>query len=123
VIQLNSDGTYTYTLTTPANTTPHANDGANTVTETFTYQATDSQGSVVTSTIVVNIVDDVPKANADTASVTEGGVVTGNVLANDVGGADGPAAGGGVVGVRLARTPRPRSWAGSTARSTAPTAT
>ena len=100
VIQLNSDGTYTYTLTTPANTTPHGNDGANTVTETFTYQATDSQGSVVTSTIVVNIVDDVPKANADTASVTEGGVVTGNVLANDVGGADGPAAGGGVVGVR-----------------------
>ena len=100
VIQLNSDGTYTYTLTTPANTTPHANDGANTVTETFTYQATDSQGSVVTSTIVVNIVDDVPKANADTASVTEGGVVTGNVLANDVGGADGPDAGGGVVGVR-----------------------
>ena len=55
---------------------------------------------MVTSTIVVNIVDDVPKANADTASVTEGGVVTGNVLANDVGGADGPAAGGGVVGVR-----------------------
>ena len=100
VIQLNSDGTYTYTLTTPANTTPHGDDGANTVTETFTYQATDSQGSVVTSTIVVNIVDDVPKANADTASVTEGGVVTGNVLANDVGGADGPAVGGGVVGVR-----------------------
>ncbi|WP_448647330.1 retention module-containing protein [Pseudomonas mohnii] len=100
LIQLNSDGTYTYTLTTPANTTPHANDGANTVTETFTYQATDSLGNVVTSTIVVNIVDDVPKANADTASVTEGGVVTGNVLANDVGGADGPAAGGGVVGVR-----------------------
>ena len=100
LIQLNSDGTYTYTLTTPANTTPHANDGANTVTETFTYQATDSLGNVVTSTIVVNIVDDVPKANADTASVAEGGVVTGNVLANDVGGADGPAAGGGVVGVR-----------------------
>jgi hypothetical protein len=72
--------------------------------------------------IDVNIVDDVPKANADTASVTEGGVVTGNVLAND-GGADGPAAGGGVVGVRAGSTPRPRSWAGSTARSTAPTAT
>ena len=55
---------------------------------------------MVTSTIVVNIVDDVPKANADTASVGEGGDVTGNVLANDDGGADGPAAGGGVVGVR-----------------------
>jgi hypothetical protein len=78
---------------------------------------------VVTSTIVVNIVDDVPKANADTASVTEGGVVTGNVLANDVGGADGPAAGGGVVGVRAGSDTSTRSWVASTARSTAPTVT
>jgi VCBS repeat-containing protein len=100
LIQLNPDGTYTYTLTNPAHTTPQANDGPNTVTETFTYHATDSLGNVATSTIVVNIVDDVPKANADVASVGEGGVITGNVLANDVGGADGPAVGGGVVGVR-----------------------
>ncbi|KAB0506502.1 beta strand repeat-containing protein, partial [Pseudomonas moorei] len=100
LIQLNPDGTYTYTLTNPAHTTPQANDGPNTVTETFTYHATDSLGNVATSTIVVNIVDDVPKANADVASVGEGGIITGNVLANDVGGADGPAAGGGVVGVR-----------------------
>ncbi|MGY3176042.1 VCBS repeat-containing protein, partial [Pseudomonas sp. TE12234] len=100
LIQLNPDGTYTYTLTNPAHTTPQANDGPNTVTETFTYHATDSLGNVATSTIVVNIVDDVPKANADVASVGEGGIITGNVLANDVGGADGPAVGGGVVGVR-----------------------
>ncbi|MBD9438931.1 retention module-containing protein [Pseudomonas sp. PDM04] len=99
-ILLNPDGTYTYTLTSPAGTTPQADNGTNTVTETFTYQATDWIGNKVTSTIVVNIVDDVPKAHADNASVGEGGIIQGNVLANDVAGADGLAAGGGVVGVR-----------------------
>ncbi|QJP94458.1 retention module-containing protein [Pseudomonas fluorescens] len=99
-IVLNPNGTYTYTLTSPASTTPHADDGANTLTETFTYQATDSLGNVVTSTIVVNIVDDVPKAindsNASTASETQL-TLNGNVLTNDVQGADvvatGPNAG------------------------------
>ncbi|MCU1759557.1 retention module-containing protein [Pseudomonas sp. 14P_8.1_Bac3] len=99
-ILINADGTYTYTLTSPAGTTPHANDGANTVTETFTYSATDAVGNTVTSTIVVNIVDDVPKAVHDVASVAEGGIISGNVLLNDIAGADGLAAGGGVVGVR-----------------------
>ncbi|WP_428689167.1 Ig-like domain-containing protein, partial [Rhodococcus rhodochrous] len=90
-IHLNADGTYTYTLTSPASTTPHANDGANTLTETFTYHATDSLGNVVTSNIVVNIVDDVPKAVDDTnAGVASTGNLTleGNVLTNDVQGAD-----------------------------------
>ncbi|UFQ01751.1 retention module-containing protein [Pseudomonas fitomaticsae] len=99
-IVLNPNGTYTYTLTSPASTTPHADDGANTLTETFTYQATDSLGNVVTSTLVVNIVDDVPKAindsNASTASETQL-TLNGNVLTNDVQGADlvatGPNAG------------------------------
>ncbi|MDR8368301.1 Ig-like domain-containing protein, partial [Pseudomonas sp. JL3] len=54
----------------------------------------------VTSTIVINIVDDVPTAHADAVSVAEGGTVSGNVLGNDVIGADGPASGGAVVGVR-----------------------
>ena len=40
----------------PATTTPHADDGANILTESFTYQATDSLGNIVTSTIVVSIV-------------------------------------------------------------------
>ncbi|VVO25380.1 hypothetical protein PS712_04575 [Pseudomonas fluorescens] len=96
-IVLNPNGTYTYTLTSPASTSPNANDGPNVTHETFTYQATDSLGNVVTSTIVVNIVDDVPTAKADTASVTEGGTVSGNVLDNDIGGADGL---GAVIGVR-----------------------
>jgi len=99
-ILINPDGTYTYTLTSPADTAPHANDGANTVSETFTYQVTDSQGNTVTSTLTVNIVDDVPTAHADKAWVGEGGIISGNVLDNDVSGADGYAAGGGVVGVR-----------------------
>ncbi|QKV65769.1 retention module-containing protein [Pseudomonas sp. 43A] len=90
-IVLNPNGTYTYTLTSPASTTPHADDGANTLSETFTYQATDSLGNIVTSTIVVSIVDDVPKAvndsNANTASETQL-TLTGNVLTNDVQGAD-----------------------------------
>jgi VCBS repeat-containing protein len=99
-ILLNPDGTYTYTLTSAPTTMPHANDGPNTLSESFTYQATDPLGNSVTSTIVINIVDDVPTAHADAVSVAEGGTVSGNVLGNDVLGADGPASGGAVVGVR-----------------------
>ncbi|AEV61535.1 retention module-containing protein [Pseudomonas ogarae] len=95
-LSLQPDGSYTYTLTSPATTTPHANDGPNVLSESFTYQATDSLGNTVTSTIVIDIVDDVPNAHADFASVVEGGTVNGNVLDNDVLGADG----GMVVGVR-----------------------
>ncbi|ROM71387.1 type I secretion target [Pseudomonas brassicacearum] len=93
---LHPDGSYTYTLTSPATTAPHANDGPNVLNESFTYQATDSLGNSVTNTIVINIVDDVPKAHCDSASVVEGGTVNGNVLDNDVLGADG----GAVIGVR-----------------------
>jgi VCBS repeat-containing protein len=93
---LNPDGSYTYTLTSPATTTPAANDGPNELSESFTYQATDSLGNTVTSTIVITIVDDVPKTHCDTAAVVEGGTVSGNVLHNDVLGADG----GTVIGVR-----------------------
>ncbi|WP_348529662.1 beta strand repeat-containing protein [Pseudomonas fluorescens] len=95
-LSLQPDGSYTYTLTSPATTTPHANDGPNVLSESFTYQATDSLGNTVTSTIVIEIVDDVPKAHCDFASVVEGGTVNGNVLDNDVLGADG----GAVIGVR-----------------------
>ncbi|WP_260955505.1 retention module-containing protein [Pseudomonas citri] len=95
-LSLHPDGSYTYTLTSPATTTPHANDGSNVVSESFTYQATDSLGNTATSTIVINIVDDTPTAYCDSASVVEGGTVSGNVLDNDVLGADG----GAVIGVR-----------------------
>ena len=99
-IQLNADGSYTYTLTSPANSPTHANDGANTVTETFTYQVRDSLGNSTTSTIVISIVDDVPTANSDYVSVGKGDVVRGNVMLNDVVGADTRSDGQYVVGVR-----------------------
>ena len=105
-IQINSDGTYIYTLTKPYDTSPDADNGTNTEDnrDSFTYQATDANGNAVQGTIVVDITDDIPKANADTNTVTEGGVVAGNVLTDgtdDVFGADGPTVpAGGVVGVK-----------------------
>ncbi len=99
-LQLNSNGSYTYTLTSPADSPVHQNDGANNVTETFTYEVKDSLGNSTTSTIVITIVDDVPKAYSDFANVYEGGTVSDNVLVNDVTGADVRADGAYVVGVR-----------------------
>jgi VCBS repeat-containing protein len=99
-ILLNADGSYTYTLTSAPNSPTHANDGANVVSESFTYQVKDSLGNTTTSTIVINIVDDVPQAHCDYADVSQGGSVSGNVLANDVIGADVRADGQYVVGVR-----------------------
>ncbi|MCM2330428.1 MAG: VCBS domain-containing protein, partial [Pseudomonas sagittaria] len=105
-IQINADGSYTYTLTKPF-TSGGTNDGANveTAADTFTYRVTDGNGNTLTGTIRIDIVDDVPTAHANIDAVIEGDVVSGNVLTDGVGdvfGADGPAAGGGVVGVRAA---------------------
>ncbi|QVW24814.1 retention module-containing protein [Pseudomonas hormoni] len=90
--------TYSYTLNYDSDH-PNAG-GANSISENFDVVATDTDGSTATGQINVNIVDDTPNANPDATSVTEGGVVSGNVLWNDVAGADGPLLGGGVVGVR-----------------------
>ncbi|WP_449441071.1 retention module-containing protein [Pseudomonas migulae] len=89
---------YSYTLNYDSDH-PNAG-GANSISENFDVVATDTDGSTATGQINVNIVDDTPDANPDATSVTEGGVVSGNVLWNDVAGADGPLLGGGVVGVR-----------------------
>ncbi|PIK76525.1 retention module-containing protein [Pseudomonas sp. 382] len=99
-LHLNADGSYTYTLTSPANSPTHANDGANTVTESFTYQVQDAYGHSATSTIVISIVDDVPQAHCDFVSVYKGDEVRGNVMYNDVVGADVRSDGNYVVGVR-----------------------
>lgn len=91
-LTLNPDGTYSYTLTSPIDGVT-ANNGTNTVLagDSFTYQVTDANGNTATSTITVNVVDDVPMAVGDLAqSVVEGGAaIGGNVLANDIQGADG----------------------------------
>ena len=45
-----------------ANHDHHEHSGANLITETFNYKVTDALGNSTTSSIVVNIVDDVPQA-------------------------------------------------------------
>ncbi|WP_143501863.1 retention module-containing protein, partial [Pseudomonas sp. Irchel 3E13] len=81
--------TYSYTL---LDNEAHPNaGGTNSLTESFSVIATDTDGSSTSGSIDVNIVDDVPTAVADTnASVaTEvATVLTGNVLTNDIQGAD-----------------------------------
>ena len=103
-IQINSDGSYTYTLTKPYDTDPAANNGANEEEnrDSFTYKVTDANGNTTTGTIYVDIVDDTPTAYADSGSVNEGATLTkdaaSGVLSNDEDGADGFAA-SAVVGV------------------------
>jgi len=96
-LTLNPDGTYSYTLTSPVDSQPDANDGTNIegAVETFTYQATDANDNVFEGTIRVNVIDDVPTAVADVDSVSDGGplVADGNVLTasggSDANGTDG----------------------------------
>ncbi|MBJ9978282.1 type I secretion C-terminal target domain-containing protein [Pseudomonas sp. S75] len=99
-VQLNADGSYIYTLTSAPKSPDNLNDGANRLTESFTYVVKDSLGNSTTGTLLVTIVDDVPKAHCDRVSVVEGGVVSGNVLDNDIIGADVRADGHYVIGVR-----------------------
>ncbi|WP_206517955.1 VCBS domain-containing protein, partial [Mesorhizobium sp. M7A.F.Ca.CA.002.06.1.1] len=87
---------YQYTLTSPTTDVP-----AVTETDSFSLTVSDGTSSSAPAAIVIDIVDDIPTAHADTNSVVEGGIVLGNVLSDgtdDVFGADGAAAGGGVVG-------------------------
>ena len=109
-----ADGTYTYTLTSPFDTTP---DSTTTAAQTeqdkdsFSYTVTDAHGNTATGTILVDIIDDVPKAVADSGNVAEGSLLTvaaSGVLGNDVAGADGFTAGAGLSGFgRRAATRRP----------------
>ncbi|MFJ2714845.1 retention module-containing protein [Pseudomonas sp. NPDC087346] len=92
-IQLNADGTYTYTLTSAPKTSPSANDGANTLSESFTYKATDALGNTTTSTIVVNIVDDVPKAVASDRSVAAVEIDSNILIVLDISGSMADASG------------------------------
>ena len=106
-IQVNTNGSYVYTLTSPFDTTPDANNGTNTVNvaESFTYRVTDADGNTATGTININIVDDVPTATVDIGNVNEGALLTvaaSGVLSNDVAGADGFTAGATIDGVRAA---------------------
>ena len=90
-IVMDASGNWTYTLSGSA-THPTA-EGENTLTDTFTYTVTDSDGSTDSNTIVITIVDDIPSANDDIGVSTEQGTTTvidvNGVLGNDTLGADG----------------------------------
>uniref|UniRef100_UPI00065E3E65 beta strand repeat-containing protein n=1 Tax=Nitratireductor soli TaxID=1670619 RepID=UPI00065E3E65 len=103
-IQVNSDGSYTYTLS--KNYLDGLADDATTTingVESFTYVATDDHGNTVTGTITIDVVDDVPTAVADSGGpIIEGSTLNvdaaSGVLANDTEGADGAT----IQGVRAA---------------------
>ncbi|MDR0276927.1 MAG: retention module-containing protein, partial [Paucimonas sp.] len=97
-------GVVSYSYTLLENEAHPSAGGANSLTESFTVTATDTDGSSSTGSLDVNIVDDTPTAVADTngSVATEAAtVLTGNVLTNDVQGADrvvGPITAGTFVG-------------------------
>ncbi|MEO5809616.1 MAG: VCBS domain-containing protein, partial [Sphingomicrobium sp.] len=98
LFKLNSDGTYTYTLTSPVTSSPAANDGTTVPTnghETITYTATDANGNTVSGTVTINIQDDVPTAvsalslsMADAVGSASAYLDTDHIVANNMG-ADG----------------------------------
>ncbi|KHL71338.1 hypothetical protein PpSQ1_26740, partial [Pseudomonas putida] len=70
------------------------------VTESFTYRVQDTVGNWTTSSVSITIVDDVPQAHCDFVSVGKGDIVRGNVMYNDLVGADTSSDGAYVIGVR-----------------------
>ncbi|VVO05402.1 retention module-containing protein [Pseudomonas fluorescens] len=95
-----STGVVSYSYTLVDNETHPSAQGANGIAEHFNVVVTDTGGNTASGVIDVNIVDDLPSARADVASVAEGAVVSGNVLLNDGAGADGFSPSGAVIGVR-----------------------
>ena len=77
---LAADGSYTYT----PNAAAQALDDGETVSDAFSYTATDGTASdSATLTVDVTGLNDAPVANDDAASTSEDAAVSGNVLGND----------------------------------------
>ena len=78
-LTLNADGSYSYTLTTPV-TGVLANDGTNIENnvETFTIEVKDANGNTTTTTITVDIVDDIPSTTGNTAVQLDDDALGGN---------------------------------------------
>jgi len=97
---------YSYTLSSAVHNTTAAEEQA---TDTFTVTVKDGDGDTGTGSIVVTIADDHAAAANDTNSIGEdnasiSSIAATNVLHNDIPGADGYAAGGGVVGAAAGST-------------------
>ena len=79
-LTLAADGSYTYA----PNAAAQGLDTGETAQDVFTYTASDGTASdTATLTVTVNGANDAPVANDDTASTSEDGSASGNVLAND----------------------------------------
>ncbi|MDI0638885.1 VCBS domain-containing protein [Escherichia coli] len=92
---------YTYTLNNAQTHSAVGNDGL--LLSGIPLSVTDAGGVTTTGSLVVQVIDDVPTAVADTGSLSEGGVLSvlaaNGVLTNDTAGADGWVNTGAVVGV------------------------
>ncbi|WP_314341480.1 VCBS domain-containing protein, partial [Acinetobacter guillouiae] len=92
---------YTYTLNNAQTHSAVGNDGL--LLSGIPLSVTDAGGVTTTGSLVVQVIDDVPTAVADTGSLSEGGVLSvlaaDGVLRNDTAGADGWVNTGAVVGV------------------------
>uniref|UniRef100_UPI00111C8A83 retention module-containing protein n=1 Tax=Pseudomonas chlororaphis TaxID=587753 RepID=UPI00111C8A83 len=83
-------GTVSYSYTLVGNEIHSAADGANNLSEHFSVVASDSNGDSASNSLDINITDDVPQAFNDSNGVASESQLTlsGNVLTNDVQGAD-----------------------------------
>jgi VCBS repeat-containing protein len=100
-----SNGVVTYTYTLNASESHPSGLGANQLTENLAVIASDRNGASASSSIVVKVTDDLPRAvNDSNANTADSGHLTlnGNVLSNDTQGADrvsgGPVVGGTFTG-------------------------
>ncbi len=95
-------GTLTYTYTLSGERT-HSGAGNDDVQLNIPLSVTDAGNATANGSLTIEVIDDVPTAVADTASVGEGATLSVDaargVLSNDVAGADGWADSGAVVGV------------------------
>ncbi|WP_204218451.1 VCBS domain-containing protein, partial [Desulfovibrio sp. An276] len=90
-----SDGKVSYTYTLKEHQTHAQGEGNNTMTDEIAINVTDATGDEVNGNLAITIVDDVPTANNDVFTLTEasaqkGATDGGNVLSNDLFGADEP---------------------------------
>ena len=93
---------YSYTLNATQSQPAGATESVDTIALVVTDLASAPSTGTAGGTLTVRIVNDVPTARPDTATITEDatpGTVGGNVSTNDRIGADGPAAGGPVTAV------------------------
>ncbi len=77
-VQLNSNGTYTFTLLHDTPLHGPADNGANTLSVPVTYTAIDGDGDTISGSFTVGVVDDVPvvTGTVSTQTVDEGDILT-----------------------------------------------